>query len=64
MYGNYVVTSWATSWSDTEGGRSHAYKTISQVLRIVGALNSTANLPSLTSNVELDGSATITLEYL
>ena len=64
MYGNYVVTSWGTSWSDTEGGRSHAYKTISQVLRIVGGLNSTANLPSLTSNVELDGSATITLAYL
>jgi len=63
-YGNYVVTTWPVSWSDTDGGTPHAYKTISQVLRIVGALNSTANLPSLTSNVELDGSATISVVYL
>ncbi|WP_404994473.1 DUF1120 domain-containing protein [Cupriavidus pauculus] len=63
-YGNYVVTIWPVSWSDTDGGTPHAYKTISQVLRIVGALNSTAKLPSLTSNVELDGSATISVVYL
>ncbi|WP_227460816.1 DUF1120 domain-containing protein [Cupriavidus pauculus] len=62
--GNYTDVNSVVSWSDTEGGAPHAYKTISQVLRIVGGLNSTANLPSLTSNVELDGSATITLAYL
>ncbi|MCM3609602.1 hypothetical protein M4D49_29510, partial [Cupriavidus pauculus] len=62
--GNYTDINAVVSWSDTEGGAPHAYKTISQVLRIVGGLNSTANLPSLTSNVELDGSATITLAYL
>ena len=63
-YGNYMMSTWPASWSDTFGGAPHAYKTISQVLRIVGALNSTANLPSLTSNVELDGSATISVVYL
>ena len=64
LYGNYTNVNEVVSWSDTGGGTPHAYKTISQILRIVGALNSTADLPSLTSNVELDGSATITLEYL
>jgi len=63
-YGNYVVPTWETGWSNTNGGTPHAYTTISQVLRIVGGLNSTANLPSLTSNVELDGSATISVVYL
>ena len=54
----------AAPWSDTDGGTPNSYKTISQVLHIVGGLNSTANLPSLTSNVELDGSATISVVYL
>ncbi|WP_404994474.1 DUF1120 domain-containing protein [Cupriavidus pauculus] len=66
--GNYTNINTVVSWSDTVAGDSRAtpnsYKTISQVLRIVGALNSTANLPSLTSNVELDGSATISVVYL
>ncbi|GAA0836510.1 DUF1120 domain-containing protein [Cupriavidus pauculus] len=63
-YADYLLPSLVVSWSDTAAGSPHAYKTISQVLRIVGALNSTANLPSLTSNVELDGSATISVVYL
>ncbi len=63
-YGNYTNGPWLVSWSETGGGTPHAYKTISQVLRIVGGLNSTADLPSLTSNVELDGSATISVVYL
>jgi type 1 fimbria pilin len=61
---NYVRVSAEYAWSDTDGGTPNSYKTISQVLRIVGALNSTADLPSLTSNVELDGSATISVVYL
>ncbi|MCM3608217.1 DUF1120 domain-containing protein [Cupriavidus pauculus] len=63
-YGNYLLPGAVVSWSDAAGGAPHAYTTISQVLRIVGALNSTADLPSLTSNVELDGSATVSLKYL
>ena len=61
--GNYTFGQ-IFAWSDTDGGTPNSYKTISQVLRIVGGLNSTANLPSLTSNVELDGSATISVVYL
>ena len=63
-FGNYVRGATEYVWSDTDGGTPNSYKTISQVLRIVGALNSTADLPSLTSNVELDGSATISVVYL
>ncbi|WP_404994475.1 DUF1120 domain-containing protein [Cupriavidus pauculus] len=63
-FGNYIRANTPYAWSDTDGGAAKSYTTISQVLRIVGVLNSTADLPSLTSNVELDGSATISVFYL
>lgn len=61
---NYVAPESVNSWSATDGGSPATYQTVSQVLKIEGALNSTPNLPELTSNVSLDGSATISVVYL
>lgn len=54
---NYVAPSMVYAWAATDGGSPASYKTVSQVLKLVGALNKTGDLPELTSNVDLDGSA-------
>ncbi|GJG95153.1 DUF1120 domain-containing protein [Cupriavidus pauculus] len=61
---NYVAPSTVYTWSTTDGGNPSSFTTVSQVLKVTGALNSTANLPNLSTNVELDGAATISLRYL
>lgn len=61
---NYVAPATVYTWSATDGGNPSTFTTVSQILKVTGALNSTANLPSLSTNVELDGAATISVRYL
>ncbi|RZT39586.1 DUF1120 domain-containing protein [Cupriavidus agavae] len=61
---NYVAPETVYAWSTSDGGSPSSFTTISQVLKVIGALNSTANLPDLKSDVSLDGSATISVVYL
>lgn len=61
---NYVAPATVYAWSATDGGAPVSASTVSQVLKLVGALNNTGDLPALTSNVSLDGSATISVVYL
>lgn len=63
--GNLVVSKGYTfSWSGNDQNTPTAFTSVSQTLSIEPHINSTANLPALTTGLKLDGSATIQVTYL
>jgi len=61
---DYVAPMVVSAWAATDGGEPVRYRTVSQVLKLAAAVDSKANLPALTTNLRLEGSATVSVVYL